>query len=100
MLIEPVSAIFFIHLNKAESKDFTKMFPSSRDIEAFVEKIEEKGATISVFTDEPKAIRFHIEVDSNIFQFVSDTKKEVRRIASAIENALAGVNNEIELSND
>lgn len=95
MLIEPVSCQYSIHLNKDEVEVFQKAFPSSRDIEAFVEKIKEPGETISVHDgDAPNRITFRVETESVVFPFQPDVRREIKRIALIIESTLEELKNE------
>jgi len=87
MLIKPVSVTQLIELTEAESITFKKLFPSSRDIEAFVEDIIEDGESIAVQTEEKNVI-FTVELSSATFLFYGDVRSEMNRISSQIQQAL------------
>jgi len=87
MLIKPVSVTQLIELTEAESITFKKLFPSSRDIEAFVEDIIEDGVSISVQTEEKNVI-FTVELSSSAFAFYGDVRSEMNRLSAHIQQAL------------
>jgi hypothetical protein len=86
MEIVPIFTVQFINLSEAESETFNKKFPSSKDIEAFVETIQEEGAEISVIGIE--LVTFRLEIDLEDFSHQAEVKREVKRIANAISAAL------------
>lgn len=86
MKITAISSIHRIDMDEKESLRFKKRFPNSKEIEAFVETIEEEGSHLYINDDEEVIIE--VEVDFSSFPFYGDVKREVERVKGCIQDQI------------